>query len=149
MGRRKENQVVGFSVNRKTEPDLAKWLDNQDNKTKSMKFLIRLAIKSYKNEDLVKLGLLHSTLTIGSKTATTSKSETFATSDKNNDVNTKDQETGSDEVESSQKPTQSKISDDVEDKVEQDSVSKQNKDSETDTSSNNNAKNDPFRNLGV
>ncbi|MCT7869577.1 MAG: hypothetical protein N4Q18_00765, partial [Lactobacillus crispatus] len=119
MGRRKENQVVGFSVNRKTEPDLAKWLDNQDNKTKSMKFLIRLAIKSYKNEDLVKLGLLHSTLTIGSKTATTSKSETFATSDKNNDVNTKDQETGSDEVESSQKPTQSKISDDVEDKVEQ------------------------------
>ena len=82
MGRKKEKRLVGFTFSSKTEPDLADWLDKQDNKTKSIKFLIRLAIAKYGYQDLVSLGLLHTTLALGEKT---NEKATSAVEIENND----------------------------------------------------------------
>lgn len=148
MGRKKEKRPVGFSVNNKTEPDLANWLDGQGNITQSLKFLIRLAIKKFGNQDLVTLGLLHSTLTIGDTKDDKSKSDQSTShKDDNADLKTENDQDSTSQIKNKKKTTRSDEISDT-DKQPVSTEKKQIKNSKSDNSSST-AKKDPFKSLGV
>lgn len=144
MGRKKEKRLVGFTFSSKTEPDLADWLDKQDNKTKSIKFLIRLAIAKYGYQDLVSLGLLHTTLALGEQS---NEKTTSAIKIENNDS-----ESTSNPVKAEKKSTVSNTKHTTETNSTNTSLNTERKpieNSVSDITSDKDDKKDPFNQFGV